>query len=95
MKLPAQETPCPLKPSLWHKRGTGVSDHDLSTLPQGAAVCCVCVCLYVLTGSSQHRDQHIPLQLEQHKCQSLLFLGLFESLLWQRWLLRLQMGSET
>lgn len=63
----------------------------LSTVLQGAAVCCVCVC--VLTASSQHRDQHIPLQLEQHKCQSLLFL--FESLLWQRWLLRLQMVSET
>lgn len=55
----------------------------------------LCVCVCVLTASSQHRDQHIPLQLEQHKCQSLLFLGLFESLLWQLWLLRLQMVSET
>lgn len=68
-----------------------VSDHGMSILPQEAAPC---VCVYVLTGSSQHRDQHIPQQLEQHKCQSLLFLGLFESLLWQRWLLRLQMVSE-
>lgn len=54
----------------------------------------MCVCVYVVTASSQHRDQHIPLQLEQHKCQSLLFLGLFESLLWQLWLLCLQMVSE-
>lgn len=69
-----------------------VSDSGLSTLPQ-ELLRAVCVCVF--TGSSQHRDQHIPLQLEQHKCQSLLFLGLFESLLWQRWLLCLQMVNET
>lgn len=70
----------------------GMNDHG--TNEHSAPGSC-CVCVYVLTASSQHRDQHIPLQLERHKCQSLLFLGLFESLLWQLWLLRLQMVSET
>ena len=54
----------------------------------------------VLTDNSEHRDQQIPLQLEQHKCQSLLFLRLFESLLLQHMLwylqwLSLQTVSET
>lgn len=83
----------PPAPTGWDTRGMGVNNCGLSMLLQGAAVWCVCV--HVLTASSQHRDQHIPLQLEQHKCQSLLFLGLSESLLWQLWLLRLQTVSET
>lgn len=80
----------------FHQYGSSVNYHGSHTqeqrttyssqlsLFQGGFFACV------HTDNFEHRDQQIPLQLEQHKHQSLLFLRLFESLLLQHMLRYLQ-----
>lgn len=80
----------PLYCFTFHQYATGVNydgNHTRAAsnlLPLNSPILGRLFCAYVLTDNSEHRDQQIPLQLEQHKCQSLLFLRLFEPLLLQR-----------